>query len=430
TFPIRFPVDAQTGQRLPIEAELRLSAGDFAIDAPGERVEVEIMPDSDSRTVIFTLEANNRGKTSGRSRIVIDLIYEAKIIAQISVSTMLVERVTAAVPTWNLAAAGYVSPSPGEIAPGSSSTSATVMRDAPSAQPTIQPPVGTTQLSDERERGGFLGSRQEAALDDGIADEPLPTYEEKAKKIASEDDNSPESVTPQPATPGYSGSAERSPMGVPQGMPAPGMSAAFEPMPARRAPRRASATPLRLASVFGALALAFIVVLTITQVGAPNPATSVPMTQMALIGTADAMTIGAQTAATADSLSAAKTATQQVLSSYVGSWIPISQGSEIETLTISPSADNRMSISFSSKCPPRGTVCGDTTASYMISDVPFNPTRITASNGNTVLVIVPGRSNQLVVTIQRSGTSSEQTFRRSIGIATLLAAPVRATSTP
>lgn len=105
TFPIRFPVDPQNGRRLPAPAELRVISGDFNIVAPGERADVEIPPQTDSRTVIFTLEPKPGAKTSGRSRVFIDLIYEMKIVAQISVSTQLVERVTAAVPTWNLMSA-------------------------------------------------------------------------------------------------------------------------------------------------------------------------------------------------------------------------------------------------------------------------------------------------------------------------------------
>ena len=52
TFPVRFPLDPRTGQRLPIQAELRLSSGDFLIAASEKQIEVEIPPDSDSRTVI------------------------------------------------------------------------------------------------------------------------------------------------------------------------------------------------------------------------------------------------------------------------------------------------------------------------------------------------------------------------------------------
>jgi hypothetical protein len=108
-FPIRFPTDPRTGKRLPAQAQLRVAAGDFEI-APGERADVEIPPDSDSRTVIFTLEPKPGGRTGGRARVFIDLIFEAKVIAQISVSTVLVEQVTAAVPSWNLAAPGYFAP--------------------------------------------------------------------------------------------------------------------------------------------------------------------------------------------------------------------------------------------------------------------------------------------------------------------------------
>ncbi len=240
TFPIRFPVDAQTGQRLPVQAELRVSAGDFLIAAPGERIEVEIPPDSDSRTVIFTLEAKPQGKTSGRSRIVIDLIYDAKIIAQISVSTVLVERVTAAVPAWNLSAVGYVSPSAGEIAPGASAEL--------SATPAMKPSEPTI----EQDRGVF-GSQKEASAEVD-ADEALPTYDEDfAKKRASVDDLVPQ-PQPQPR-PEYSGSATRSTEPFDDAL----------PMPARPAPRRASNTPLRLASVFAGLALVFVVMLAISN---------------------------------------------------------------------------------------------------------------------------------------------------------------------
>ena len=232
TFPIRFPVDPQTGQRLPAQAELRLSAGDFLIAAPGERVEVEILPDSDSRTVIFTLEAKPQGKMSGRSRIVIDLIYDDKIIAQISVSTMLVERVTAAIPAWNLAAVGYVSPG----------AATEVQREVPRAQPTMSVAPNTpSEVAGELERSAAGRCRQEA-VDDVDADEVLPTYDDGgAKKRAPIDDNVPQ---PQPRR-GYSGSAERSTEAYGEPM----------PMPARPAPRRASNTPLRLASLFAALAI-------------------------------------------------------------------------------------------------------------------------------------------------------------------------------
>ncbi len=51
--------------------------------------------------MIFTLTPKPGAKTSGRARVFIDLIYDHKILAQISVSTQLVEQVTM-VPSWNL----------------------------------------------------------------------------------------------------------------------------------------------------------------------------------------------------------------------------------------------------------------------------------------------------------------------------------------
>jgi hypothetical protein len=257
TFPIRFPIDTVTGRLMSAQAELRLSAGDFVIAASRERIEVEIPPDSDSRTVIFTLEAKPQGKTSGRSRIVIDLIYEARIIAQISVSTVLVERVTAAVPTWTLAAVGYAAP------PGSSAVNEE-RRGAPAVQPSLSaPPEVASQYRDERERG-VSGARQEADFSDD-SESALPTYEEAEKKSAPSDD-----YVPQPSRPQYSGSASR----------ATDMDVFDERV--RRQPRRASNTPLRLASLFAALALVFFVALSVTRLNAPPPGTALSATQFAL----------------------------------------------------------------------------------------------------------------------------------------------------
>ncbi len=136
SFPIRFPVDSQTGRRLPAPAELRVICGDFNIIAPGDHADVEIPAETDSRTVIFTLEPKLGGKTSGRTRVFVDLIYEMKIIAQISVSTQLVERVTAAVPAWNLNSTGALPPA-GEALRGGA------------AAPLSLPELDDLDLSDE-----------------------------------------------------------------------------------------------------------------------------------------------------------------------------------------------------------------------------------------------------------------------------------------
>ncbi len=99
TFPIRFPVDPVTGLRQSAQVRLKVTSGDFSI-VGGDQVEVELPPDADSRTVIFTLEPLPTARTSGRSRIFIDLLYENKTVAQVSVSTQIVARVSAAVAAW------------------------------------------------------------------------------------------------------------------------------------------------------------------------------------------------------------------------------------------------------------------------------------------------------------------------------------------
>lgn len=99
TFPIRFPVDPATGLRQSAQVTLKVTSGDFSI-VGGDQVVVELPPDTDSRTVIFTLEPLPTARTSGRSRVFIDLIYENKTVAQVSVSTQIVARVSAAVAAW------------------------------------------------------------------------------------------------------------------------------------------------------------------------------------------------------------------------------------------------------------------------------------------------------------------------------------------
>jgi hypothetical protein len=121
-------------------------------------------------------------------------------------------------------------------------------------------------------------------IDEADGDGVLPTYEEKARKTAPLDD-----FIQQPATPQYSGSAERSPMGATIEMPSVTAPAYVEPMPGRAA-RRASTTPLRLASMFAVLALVFVVMLAISNQGV-NPlnvnssATATLATQFALLPT-------------------------------------------------------------------------------------------------------------------------------------------------
>ncbi|GEM_PF-1790675 len=125
SFPFKFPVDPKTGERLPAQVTLKASSADFAIRSPGgdDAEIVELPPDSDSRTVIFTLIPKPGGRISGRARVLIDLFYENKVIAQISCSTLLVEQATRNVPnvaqwalwsvpvgTTSASAGGYAAP--------------------------------------------------------------------------------------------------------------------------------------------------------------------------------------------------------------------------------------------------------------------------------------------------------------------------------
>lgn len=265
SFPIQFPVDPQSGRRLPAQAELRVLSGDFAIVAPGETAAVEIPPDTDSRTVIFTLEPKPGGKTSGRSRVFIDLIYEMKIVAQISVSTQLVERVTAAVPTWNLMAA-YAAPQ------AAADTSGELMRGI-QGMPLALPEEELLDLDD-----------------DAFADE-FPGHEESLAEFHPELDDESQADTlddllthpaPQPFAPtGQSPSA---------------------PVTARRADRArrrrsSSVALLRFASASAAILLVFVIVVLIGRNAAGVPGDlsatqqSLDHTQAALLGTEMPITV-------------------------------------------------------------------------------------------------------------------------------------------
>lgn len=134
SFPFRFPTDPRTGEKLPAHLTMKASSADFIIRSPGgdDQEEIELPPDADSRTVIFSLQHRQGGRLTGRARIFLDLIYDNRVIAQISVSTQLVEQVSRlqdGVSPWGLwsvpvgttpaSAGGYQSLSAPSAIPGS-----------------------------------------------------------------------------------------------------------------------------------------------------------------------------------------------------------------------------------------------------------------------------------------------------------------------
>jgi len=107
SFPFQFPLDPRTGARLPARIALKATSSDFIVQTPGgdETESLDLQPDFDSRTVIFTLTPKQGARTSGRARVFIELIYEGQVIAQISVSTLLVAQIsqtTSGVNAWEL----------------------------------------------------------------------------------------------------------------------------------------------------------------------------------------------------------------------------------------------------------------------------------------------------------------------------------------
>ncbi|MBI1257355.1 MAG: hypothetical protein GC204_07785 [Chloroflexi bacterium] len=134
-----------------------------------------------------------------------------------------------------------------------------------------------------------------------------------------------------------------------------------------------------------------------------------------------------QTAAAAQQTVAAQTAvaqqTKTALNVFLGNWVPVNSGSTIKALTIEDAGNNRVNITYSTLCPPNNLICLLTgPQTFKINNVLFNPQQLAAGIGNTILLIQPANSGQLIVTASVGGVSSSQNFKRQftlpIGIIT------------
>ena len=100
TFPMTFPVD-ETGRLLPATLCLEVSSQHFDVgfttypESPcGKlRAEIELLPDFDSRTVIFTLIPRGDSPYLGTSKVMVSVFYRGQLIAELRLATTIAPRV-------------------------------------------------------------------------------------------------------------------------------------------------------------------------------------------------------------------------------------------------------------------------------------------------------------------------------------------------
>lgn len=151
-FPLEFPRDPRTGELMNTTACLKVTADDFRVKAhASERCKegqaaLDLAPDYDSRTVIFQLTPKSEPQAAGRSRVVISLFHNEKLVAQTSVSTELVESREELVKIpWNLQAAALALASSPRFSPFFGRPPG-----APPAPPQAAPPVRPPSPFEER----------------------------------------------------------------------------------------------------------------------------------------------------------------------------------------------------------------------------------------------------------------------------------------
>jgi hypothetical protein len=98
TFSLQFPRDEHSGTLLPAALCVQVTARDFEVNVEGnsadgcgdEQIALTVLPQRDSRTVIFTLLPKSE-QQSGLSRVMVRLYDNGQLIAENSVSTQIVQ---------------------------------------------------------------------------------------------------------------------------------------------------------------------------------------------------------------------------------------------------------------------------------------------------------------------------------------------------
>ncbi len=271
-FPFKFPVDPTTGEAQPVTVSVRAKSAALTFD-DGE-ITVELPPDYDSQTVIFTANLNANTAPGMRVRVTLDLVYEARLIAQISVSALVETPMRVPTPSaWTLTTTAISSGSPPSPAKSESQFGASI-GELPGELQDL--------YTEDALRGGVLPG---AALDDEIElPESAPAQEELAKKESRLEDGLADDEDEE---------TDRFPAAPPTPRPAP-------PQPITRArdydddtsrqsqttpAKKRSATPSAPLAMIASLALVVVVVLFVVQSNLGRPAEQVTATGVAQLAT-------------------------------------------------------------------------------------------------------------------------------------------------
>ena len=269
-FPFKFPVDPTTGEAQPVTVSVRAKSAALTFD--DDEITVELPPDYDSQTVIFTANLNANTASGMRVRVTLDLVYEARLIAQISVSALVQAPLRVPLPSaWTLATTAISAGSPPSPAKSESQLGASI-GELPGELQDL--------YTEDALRGGVLPG---AALDDEIAmPESVPAQEELAKKDSpfegglADDEDEDEETDRFPAAP--------SRPAPPQPITRARDDDDYAPRQTAPAKKRSAAPSAPLAMI-ASLALVVVVVLFVVQSNLGRPAEQVTATGVAQLAT-------------------------------------------------------------------------------------------------------------------------------------------------
>lgn len=284
-FPFKFPLDPATGDALPVTVSVRAKSAALRFDE--DELSVELPPDFDSRTVIFNAHLTDDMTPGLRVRVTLDLVYEGKTIAQISVSALVQTPMrVATAAAWMLASAA-IGETPRRSPPRASTPPSgigEVTRSGAGSSLTDAIKRAQEESSDERLRGGESASPpapvdDDEAYDDDDGDE-LEERDELTRREAEFEAtpaDEPRPAAPQPA-----------PITPPPARPAPSVSpgssggSRYGTIDGGDSTKRARPTvslpPLALIASF---ALVIVVVIVLVQSGGSPPADSLTLTGQA-----------------------------------------------------------------------------------------------------------------------------------------------------
>lgn len=97
---------------------------------------------------------------------------------------------------------------------------------------------------------------------------------------------------------------------------------------------------------------------------------------------------------------------------FIGNWVPVGSSLPIEALGVSDAGNNRMTVTYTGRCPPDQAICFSISQTYTFTNVPFTPSQLAAGGSALQMVIVPSNNGQLTVTVNSSGVVTLQQFRR------------------